>query len=137
MGPLLTWQPIHCLQKEWAGGFSVCWASPGSPEKGALVWLPVWAQTGAADTEEVGTRQGKGRGGCLPQDLLWPSRLLFCGHLHDLGVTLGLRREVWGFQQDLRFLWLPKDTKLERPTLHGAPGREGQCLDYTQLLATM
>lgn len=133
VGPLLTWQTIHCLQKEWAGGFSVCWASArvsweGSAGLAARMCTDWGSRHGGSGHQ---TRKRKRRSFtprptlALVTALLWPPAWPW------------RPLEVLVFRQDLRFLWLPKDTKFERQTLHGAPGRQGQCLDYTQLLATM
>lgn len=73
----------------------------------------------------------KVKGGSLPRGLHWASPQPFFSHLHDIASPWGLRCEVLVFQQDLRFLWLPKDTKSERPSLARSSLEKRAVLDYT------
>lgn len=91
--------------------------------------------------EQVGrqghrTRQRKRRS--LPQGLSTQALVTALLQPPDLNITLGT--VTWGLffsQKDLRFLWLPKDTKFERHSLAwSSPGKRSG-LDYTSLLATM
>lgn len=120
-------KPFITLQKEWAGGFTVCRVSKeGLLMRGHLAlsilstvhWRGLQTRRqGALDNEgeeevpcpkaDPGPRDGSSEATCMTTASPW-----------------GLRCEVLVFQQDLRFLWLPKATKLERHSLaRSSPGK--------------
>lgn len=104
-------KPCMALQKEWAGGGSDCKAA-GLTGRTSQCTLP-------QATEGDGGAADKQGGEALP----YPNAYTGPHDCSSVATCLtsaspwGRRREVLVFQRDLRFLWLPKDTKFERHSL--------------------
>lgn len=106
--------------------------------RGTTVWMPLRALTGAAGGRQ-GHRPIQRRRRSLPQGLsVYTGPCDSSSAATWLSITLGT--VMWGFffffQKDLRFLWLPKDTKSERHSLAWSSLGKRSGLDYTSLLAT-
>lgn len=126
VGPLLTWQTIHCLQKEWAGGFSVFWASARvSWERSAGLAARMCTDWGSRHGGSGHQTRKRKRRSFTPRPtlvlvtaLLWPPAWPW-RPLGDCDVRFWFFNRIWGFSGCQRTL------NLRGKPCMGLPGDKG------------